>query len=113
MKKRLIRWLLDCNVCVNTTRKAEYLLKQGVIAPPCRIRDTVYFADKTIKNKAEILTGEVIAIGVDEHSNIWINIKYSNGVKHCHISSDFGKCLFLTKEEAENIVNESQGAIYG
>ena len=75
---------------------ADYLLANGVIVPPCKVGDKIYF---TYNEKVFNLTVEKIVIKeegmflVDKEFNDWYSIK------------KLGKTLYLTQEEAEKALN--------
>ena len=77
---------------------ADYLLANGVIVPPCKVGDVVYdictiFDESTLKPKTVIkprIIDFVSKVGfIIESKGLVIGEK------------DFGKTVFLTKEEAE------------
>lgn len=88
---------------------ADHLLSNGVIVAPCKVGDKVYYLTtvdtETELNVAEIFCGTVQAISFGG-KNIWLSAKYTNGLFYCHTSKDFGKTVFLTKEEAEAKLKE-------
>lgn len=71
---------------------ADILLENGVIVPPCKVGDKIYF---TYNEKVFNLTVEKIVIKeegmflVDKEFNDWYSIE------------ELGKSLYLTREEAE------------
>ena len=82
---------------------AEELVKQGVIAPPCKVGDVVYdictiFDESTLKPKTVIkprIIDFVSKVGfIIESKGLVIGEK------------DFGNTIFLTKEEAEGKLKE-------
>ena len=90
---------------------ADHLLANGVIVLPCKVGDTVYYlttidTEKEL-NITEVFCGTVIGISLDR-KNIWISVKYTNGLYYCHKSTDFGKTVFLTREEAEQALKERE-----
>ena len=88
---------------------ADHLLANGVIVPPCKVGDTVYYLTTvdTAKelNVSEIFDGVVQAIGFDG-KDIWISVRYTNGLFYYHSAKDFSKTVFLTREEAEKALEE-------
>ena len=96
-------------VLLTAPHTAEHLLANGVIVPPCKVGDTVYYltTEDTEKelNVTDIFCGTVQGLGFDG-TNIWISAKYTNGLFYYHKSTDFGKTVFLTKEEAEKALAE-------
>lgn len=92
-------------------------LENGVVVPPCKVGDTVYF----IENE-QVRCGEVVEIRrykdpevIAENSPIQ-EIYYVNSAVICfpmgcseltpYTRDDFGKTVFLTKEEAEKALKE-------
>lgn len=86
---------------------ADYLLDNGVIVPPCKVGDTVYFPMET-NGECEpyVDVGTVFAIGIDERHTMWISVRYESGMNYYHTSNGFGKTVFLTREEAEKALAE-------
>lgn len=89
---------------------ADYLLANGVIVPPCKVGQTVYKVvnDKRVKKPYEC---EVVGFwySEDENCNNVHLVRYVNGAFDCSFSvpfADFGKTVFLTKEEAEEKLKE-------
>lgn len=88
---------------------ADYLLANGVIVPPCKVGDTVYYltivdTEKEL-NVTEIFEGVVHAVCFDGKL-IWFSATYANGLFYYHNSNDFGKTVFLSLEEAEKSLAE-------
>ncbi len=79
---------------------ADYLLEHGVIVLPCKVGDTVYhvFPKKGIQTN----TVRQIRIG-----SCGMNIFDFNGFFE---PSDFGKTVFLSREEAEKALKERNGS---
>lgn len=89
---------------------ADYLLANGVIVPPCKVGDVMYKVvnDKRVKRPYGC---EVVGFwfSKDENCNNAHLVRYVNGVFDCSFSvplTDFGKTVFLTKEEAEQALKE-------
>ncbi len=78
---------------------ADYLLANGVIVPPCKVGDTVYFLDL---RKLIIRKLEVIEIKLTSPKAMVLNL--SDG--YLHGASDYGISLFRTREEAEKALAE-------
>ncbi|MGN0163516.1 MAG: hypothetical protein ACI4EA_08075 [Candidatus Ornithomonoglobus sp.] len=85
---------------------ADYLLANGVIVPPCKVGGTVYRV--TPKNgtvKIEPIKVEGIHIkdyGID------VEVKLPQGNFGNYMEYNFGKTVFLTREEAERALKEAQ-----
>lgn len=108
---------LDCDECkysqstnCNNELKADHLLANGVVVPPCKVGQTVYrvMSDKRIKKPYQY---KVIGFwySADETCNNLHLVRYVNGVFDSSMSvpfSEFNRILFLTKEEAEQALKE-------
>ncbi len=121
---------------VDNTALADYILSDGWIRPPCKVGDTVWvIGDKDgyqIKEcKAEeffFVDAEKFQVGVcfecdtdcegcyfsswsQSHCGEWsCDGEYGNGFIPV---DDFGKTVFLTREEAEKALAERQGSPRG
>lgn len=96
---------------------ADYLLANGVIVPPCKVGQTVYsFCDVF----GAILTYVVQNFGVGfmgkDRQNYWFWEATSHATETDELLDeidfdldDFGKTVFLTKEEAEQALKECEG----
>lgn len=71
----------------------DYLLANGVIVPPCKVGDTVYMI---VERRARITMPYYSFIKKTE-------LTYCNMER---VIKDFGKTVFLTKEEAEQALKE-------
>ena len=120
MRDRLIELLSgasDKNLCIpyisesGAENIADYLIENGVIVPPCKAGQTVYRITKLILGETIIVEGEVFEITIThEYGNkteyrfyFWAKgDEYYRGQFSlwCNFA-DFGKTVFLTKEEAE------------
>lgn len=84
---------------------ADYLLANGVIVPPCKVRDRLYaiFNNKIVKGIAKSLE---IVIEENKISYI-VGLQFFKGIMMIKGFS-FGKNIFLTKEKAEKVLKESE-----
>ena len=84
---------------------ADYLLDNGVIVPPCKQRDTIYdiseFIDGTPAPEMYEIYVDCISLESDETGK---TIFYIDGFEYYY--EDFGKTVFLTREEAEKALAE-------
>jgi len=86
---------------------ADYILADGWIRPPCKVGDMVYIIRRNKVKKCEVV---FVGISADErcsHFNFVEN--YADGTFKQSYSMVFeviGKTLFLTKEEAEQVLAE-------
>lgn len=79
------------NICNIEETLADYLLANGVVVLPCKVGDTVY----CIEENNDIYKTIVITIHCTVRQNF---CQTTNGFLDLN---DFGKTVFLTKEEAE------------
>ena len=118
MRDRLIELIRESSQYLNEQEGviqwiADYLLANGVIVPPCKVGQTVY---KVVNDKRVKKPYKCKVIGFwyseDEHCNNVHLVRYINGVFDCSFSvpfTDFGKTVFLTKEEAEQALKGGEG----
>ena len=83
---------------------ADHLLANGVIVPPCKVGDTVYYINTLYFSTLErnrVYRAEVTRIVITKRSVSFVaKVRYMGGV--IEITEDgFGKNVFLTREEAE------------
>lgn len=102
-RDRLIELIHDSDYSLNSVGLADYLLANGVIVPPCKAGDTIYF--DTYKH------GE--SIGIQPHKVANISIVVSTERPFGCVGADiydreFGKTVFLTREEVENALKKRE-----
>lgn len=113
-------------------RYADHLLENGVIVPPCKVGDRVYvittkrpchacvlctdFCHQTCsfddKNKLVTKIARVCGITTDGKHKVHLEIdksKICSAYECTYWFQDFGKTVFLTKEEAEKALKERDG----
>jgi hypothetical protein len=137
MKDRLVELLMtevecnkdghgDCSMCPNkyadkecerhiARLTADYLLKNGVIVPPCNVGDTVW-----IEWKKKIYPVRVYALRFDTKKNsmrmcvtgTFSITAYGGSFTHNYNGTfswgSVGKTVFLTREEAERVMNKTE-----
>ena len=98
MRDRLIKLLEACSGLSNYT-KADYLLANGVIVPPCMVGDMVYVL---ITSQNYIDESTVIGIIIGKNND---TLQFKDGSIYTiwdkAYDEHFGKTVFLTREEAE------------
>lgn len=84
---------------------ADYLLANGVIVPPCKVGQTVYTVEC-----CEIYAGTVIGIESFETEDGTEKTYHAedDGYPIGFTDEDFGKTVFLTREEAEQALKERE-----
>ncbi len=94
MRDRLIE-LLDelLELGYSSPYVADYLIANGVIVPPCKVGDTVYFVHKS---EHKITTHKVTNIYVGKSMTISAKGLWSTIKPH-----EFGWLFYTSKEEAE------------
>lgn len=95
---------------------ADYLLKNGVIVPPCKVGDTVYVVENpyTFLTLKKVLEGNVISIHQHEHGlylRVLFDTKKINGSVDYNLNWKLGKTVFLTKEQAEKALKEREASV--
>lgn len=102
-------------------RLADHLLANGVIVPPCKVGQKVYYHSdhfkiknpKALKDEREPWINEdkvdEIALSCFEDGELIIRLGVYFGCEYASTDfdiSDFGKCVFLAREEAEKALAE-------
>lgn len=107
-RERLIDLITEANIKLFGSQKsfvefiADYLLENGVIVLPVKVGESIYYIDEK-ENKVEqeciryytCKMWETTPILTRHNKNFWKTYK-------------FGKNVFLTREEAENALNEQK-----
>ena len=77
---------------------ADHLIANGVIVPPCKVGDVVYGYHPA--NGTTILP--MVAKWIETNEEGWtVAARYVPMAPKFYLFSDFGKTVFLTREEAE------------
>ena len=84
---------------------ADHLLANGVIVPPCKVGNMVWWvttiSDMNGIENRDILVGQVISFSLQK-DGLWAYCRYEDGLSFWHKVADyFGKTVFLTREAAE------------
>lgn len=86
--------------CPQPCEIADYLIANGVIVPPCKVGDTVYYLAHSMHTKiTKVKSGKVVRIAITESG---IDLFVDNWTAKL----PYGKRSFLTKEEAEQALAE-------
>lgn len=115
MRDRLIELIDDCRTMDGygmdlVEKQANYLLANGVIVPPCKVGDTVYKIMDIESVHRQMLELKVLRIEIEEPTiRFWCQTvkKYRYNFDELDID-DFGKTVFLTKDEAEKALKERE-----
>lgn len=106
MRDRLVDILLntvaekDENTCDYVEWLADELLSAGIIVPPCKVGQTVWFPSEYYDGPYPLI---ITRLEIYEEETIL----YSEGGGEWH-PEDFGKTVFLTREEAEKALAERE-----
>ena len=84
---------------------ADHLIENGVIVPPCKVGDTVYYLSDSPLNLSvqanTIYEAHISRIVTTSYgTTLVIQIHNSYGCTEIPDINDYGKTVFLTKEEA-------------
>ena len=74
---------------------------------PCKVGDTVFVVEE-IAEERKIIKDHVETIGIGYYAD-GVNIYQFDGIKTDGYFEDFGKTVFLTREEAEQALRERGG----
>ncbi|MGM9936619.1 MAG: hypothetical protein ACI38A_04690 [Candidatus Ornithomonoglobus sp.] len=110
MRERLIELILKSDILCDTCGEnsslfciealADYLLANGVIVPPCKLGDGIYI---TVKDTIPYVTNELVERFFITNKVQYVKC-YSGAI---YLFRDFGKTIFLTREEAERALKEA------
>ena len=122
MRDRLIELIENAYYC-DIERLADHLLANGVILPPCKVGDTVYRLDDYLWDSESSLCEHYRVGGFGDPSEccktsdgrksaecikiVEIKMTYKNILQYLAFE-DFGKTVFLTREEAEKALREKE-----
>lgn len=106
MKDRLIKLIQDSvNGCARHWAEviAGHLLENGVIVPPCKVGDTVYFIleDKMVEGGFYVTPAHTVTeVG---SKGFWLSsfVPAEDDMSDFYLWEEIGKTVFLTREEAE------------
>jgi hypothetical protein len=90
---------------------AERLIDEGVICPPCKVGDVVWFVHY---NSGKVCEATIVNVEYNYYTSPqeWIAVEYAspyiaaNNHYKTRIDLMFGKTVFLTREEAEAALAE-------
>ena len=93
---------------------ADHLIANGVIVPPCKVGDIVYAVSRnTETNIVAVHRGYIGSIDIRSEGNYLFichegfdNEPYFKNI--CGKFEDFGKTVFLSREDAERALKETQ-----
>lgn len=108
-RDRLIELLKEADKrLVYFEEKACHLLKNGVVVQPCRVWDKTFLLLESDSNEYEIYESKCVRI-TDNGYGVYYSMAFDCpeiGNTLAFGISDFGKAVFLTREEAEKALAE-------
>jgi hypothetical protein len=90
---------------------ADYLIENGVVVPPCKVGDKTFLLLEKLNGDYDIVESKCVRItdnGYGKYCSMSIDCKEIGNTLECGIC-DFGKWVFLTKEDAEQKLKEMRG----
>lgn len=84
---------------------ADQLIESGVILPPFKVGTPIYFPYEIRSGETFIDEGVVQSIAVCE-DGVWFRVIYEKLSSYWHKESNIGKEVFLSKEDAENMLKQ-------
>ena len=107
MKERLVK-LLDMDFgFVNempAEKLADYLLTNGVIVPPVSVGDTMWVLSKDLTTIQSVVITDVYCRW--HKMGVSVSLVTNNPFAYLFDDYEIGKTIFLTKEEAEQVLAE-------
>ena len=85
---------------------ADYLLANGVIVPPCNVGDTLYVISQMKDKRILPFINEYEATSIKLGKKKCVVYHEKDGYIKMFKQDDFGKTVFLTREEAEKALAE-------
>ena len=87
-------------VCIDD--EVDHLLANGVIVPPCKVGETVYCIIQGFENPLKATINRITV----QISGVVLSCSVLGYFGESYMATDFGKTVFLTKEEAEEKLKE-------
>ena len=100
LKLKEVEHLLECDDCEDFKDRSRF------VELPCKVGDTVYVIE-SIAGEEKIIQDHVETIGIGYYAD-GVELYQFDGIKTDGYFSDFGKTVFLTREEAEQALKERE-----
>ena len=103
---------IHCDVCKHlidgwkTLCCDDFADRSRLVELPCKVGDTVFVVEK-IAEEWKIIKDHVETISIGYYAD-GVNIYQFDGIKTDRYFEDFGKTVFLTREEAEAALKERE-----
>ena len=107
MKERLTKLIKEANErYIYAEEMAKYLIDNGVIVPPCKVGDTVWFLNRYYSismRKDAVYEAKIARVYVEKDNVLCLSVQIKNewGTTEFPRITEIGKTVFLTREEAE------------
>lgn len=85
---------------------ADYLLDNGVIVPPCKVGDILFVLSRMKDKRVLPFINEYEATSIEMGKRKCVVYHQLDGFIKIFKQDDFGKTVFLTREEAEKALEE-------
>ena len=95
-----LKAVLQCDGCEHFADRSRF------VEVPCAVGDTVYVIEN-IAGEEKIIQDSVETIGIGYYAD-GVELYQFDGIKTDGYFSDFGKTVFLTREEAEQALKERE-----
>lgn len=92
---------------VSNETLADYLIANGVIVPPCKVGDKVYYVFEGEIRELKVISLSYMFLESFKHFNL--HTTNSRGAVLSYEIKDIGKTVFLTRKEAEKALGRSKG----
>ena len=107
LHRQAFEHLLETGEPFSHENYADFLLANGVIVPPFKVGDTVYWACDLEESLSKVYKGKVRGLSVGQNGTTWFSVVYEGGLTFEHTFKDYWeKTVFLTREEAEKALKE-------
>lgn len=115
-REKLIELLENAPAAPNGERNvatiADHLLENGVIVPPCKVGDKVWFLNiypSICMYRNFVYEAMVVRVYVEHDNELTLAIRVKNEwgtIEYQRIREEIGKTVFLTREEAGKALAE-------
>ena len=98
---------------LDAQKRADTLLSNGVIVPPCKVGDKVWFLNtyySIAMRRNFVYEAKVVRVYIEKGNVLTLSIQVKNemGTTEFPRITEIGKTVFLTKEEAERALKERE-----
>lgn len=114
MREKLIELLIDLDMLscdkmrrCDIERHADYLLENSVVVLPCKAEDAIFVIPTKENKLTEITEMRCLGFSLGE-PNDTVNLSTDKNKLYQPSFDKFGKTVFLTKEEAEKVLERSK-----